>query len=69
VPDSDLTEQILIEKIRSLPPDKAAEVEDFIDFLRSREADRDLRDAATRVSEQAFARVWDNSDDAAYDQL
>ncbi len=27
-------EQELIEKIRTLPPEKMAEVEDFVDFLR-----------------------------------
>lgn len=32
---SSYTEELL-EKIRSLPSDKIAEVEDFIDFLRSR---------------------------------
>ena len=31
------TEQVLIEKIRQLPQQRLAEVEDFIDFLRTRE--------------------------------
>ncbi len=31
------TEQVLIEKIRQLPPRRLAEVEDFVDFLRTRE--------------------------------
>lgn len=31
------TEQALIEKIRQLPPQRLAEVEDFVDFLRARE--------------------------------
>ena len=63
------SEKKLIDKIRSLPPDKAAEAEDFIDFLRQRESDRELLRGATRVSEGAFAKVWDNPDDAAYDRL
>ena len=46
-----------------------AAAESDVDFLRSREADRDLRNAAIRVSEQAFSRVWDNPDDAVCDQL
>ena len=62
-------EQTLLEKIRSLPPEKAAEVEDFIDFLRERLSDRQLAQAATRLSEDTFAKVWDNEDDAEYDQL
>lgn len=31
------TEKALIEKIKQLPPQRLAEVEDFVDFLRSRE--------------------------------
>lgn len=66
--DPDLIEQV-IDKIRTLPRERVAEVGDFVDFLRSREADLDLTDAATRVSERSFARVWENPDDAIYDQL
>jgi hypothetical protein len=61
--------QALIEKIRTLPPDRLSEVEDFVDFLRLREQDRQLTEAATRLSEDSFARVWDNPDDAEYDRL
>lgn len=59
----------LIEKIGSLPADKIAEVEDFVDFLRQREAKRRLAMAMTGASEAAFAKLWDNPDDAAYDRL
>ncbi len=59
----------LIDKIRSLPPEKVSEVEDFVDFLRMREEDRQLVGAATKLSEEAFQKVWDNPDDADYDQL
>lgn len=59
----------LTEKIRRLPPAKVSEVEDFIDFLCQRDTDRRLSQAATKLSESAFARVWDNPDDADYDQL
>ena len=30
------SDETLIEKLKSLPPQERAEVEDFIDFLRSR---------------------------------
>ncbi|MHC4898207.1 MAG: toxin-antitoxin system, antitoxin component, Xre family protein [Planctomycetota bacterium] len=63
------SEEALLEKIRSLPPEKAAEVADFVDFLSQRESDRRLARAASRVSEKAFERVWDNPDDADYDRL
>ncbi len=59
----------LLSKIQSLPPDKAAEVEDFIDFLHQRERERQLQTAMSRASEPSFAELWDNPHDAAYDEL
>ncbi len=64
-----MAEDILIHKIRSLPPERVAEVEDFVDFLRVRDQDRQFTQAAERLSEDAFRAVWDNSDDAEYDRL
>jgi len=61
--------QALIEKLNALSPERVAEVEDFVDFLRTREQERGLLRAATRVAEPAFAGVWDNDEDAAYDRL
>ena len=58
----------LVQKIRSLPPDKVAEVEDFVDFIAQRD-ERRLTQAATKLSERAFKKVWDNPRDAAYDRL
>ncbi len=59
-------EQAPIDKIRTLPPDKVAEIEDFVDLLRQRADDRQLVEASTRLSEDTFREVWDNSEDAAY---
>jgi hypothetical protein len=59
----------LFEKIRALSPEKRAELEDFVDFLRQRDEDRRLADAVTRASEGSFAKVWDNDSDADYDNL
>jgi hypothetical protein len=64
-----LREQDLIEKIRTLPEEKLGELEDFVDFLRQRSEDRQLTQAAARRSEDVLRRVWDNPDDAEYDQL
>jgi hypothetical protein len=61
-------EDNLIRKIRRLPPEKAAEVEDFVDFLDQRD-DRRLTQAAARLSARAFGKVWDNPQDAIYDRL
>lgn len=63
------TEQVLIEKIRQLPPQRLAKVEDFVDFLHIREDDHRVVTAAARASEASFAAVWNNEEDAAYDQL
>ena len=62
-------EQELLAKIRTLPPERVAEVEDFVDFLRLRDEERQLTRAASKLSEAAFARVWENPDDADYDRL
>ena len=59
----------LMEKIRSLPPDKITVLEDFIDFLLARSEDRLLVYAASKLSEAAFAKIWDNPEDAEYDEL
>jgi hypothetical protein len=61
-------EDSLIRKIRSLPPERVAEVEDFVEFLSQRD-DRELTQAATKLGEKAFRTVWDNPADAAYDRL
>ena len=59
----------LIEKLRKLPPERVAEVEDFVDFLRTRDGEHATVRAGARAAEPAFAKVWDNDDDAAYDKL
>jgi hypothetical protein len=62
-------EQALIEKIRQLPPQRLAEVADFVDFLATRKCDANLTQAAAQASEPSFTAVWDNDEDAAYDSL
>ena len=62
-------EQSLLEKLKQLPPERVAEVEDFVDFLRTRGNAQQLTQAAARAAEPAFKKVWDNPDDAAYDRL
>ena len=64
-----VTEQVLIEKIMQLPPQRMAEVEDFVDFLRAREDNQRLTQAAAKASEASFAAVWNNDEDAAYDRI
>lgn len=62
----DEREQTLISKIRTLRPERVAEVEDFVDFLHQRDEDYRLTLAAARLSEPSFAAVWDNPEDDVY---
>ena len=59
----------LIEKLKMLAPEQFNEVVDFVDFLRNRSEERAITQTASRIAEPAFAAVWDNEEDAVYDQL
>jgi hypothetical protein len=61
--------QALLEKIQALPPERLSEVEDFVDFIAAREQERTLARAASAASTPAFATIWNNPDDDAYDAL
>ena len=63
------SEESILEKLKSLPPERVAEVEDFVDFLRVRAEDQGLVKSAAKASEPAFKKVWDNPEDADYDRL
>ena len=52
-----------------LPPERLAEVEDFIDFLSQKDRERHVRRDFARGAGASFQKVWDNEDDAAYDKL
>jgi hypothetical protein len=62
-------ERLILTKIRMLPPEKIAEVADFVDFLSQKDQERQLRLAAGKMAEDTFKNVWDNSEDDAYDRL
>lgn len=63
------TEQALLEKLKTLPEERLAEVEDFVDFLRTHDETHHLTAAATRLSQDVFAKIWNNAEDATYDKL
>jgi hypothetical protein len=61
--------QPLLEKIQALPVERIAEIEDFVEFIAAREQERSLTRAASAVSAPAFAAIWNNPEDDAYDAL
>jgi hypothetical protein len=61
--------QHVIAKLEHLSPERLAEVEDFIDFLQRRDQENLLRKDFSQASEAAFAKIWDNDEDAVYDTL
>jgi hypothetical protein len=61
-------ERTLIEKLRALPPDRTAEVDDFVGFLRTRSYTQQLTRDTAKAAEPAFRNVWDNPEDVAYDR-
>jgi len=67
--EQNVQEQALIEKIRTLPPERVVEVENFVDFLRQRNEDHRLTRVAAKLSEVAFQKIWDNPEDDDYDRL
>jgi len=62
-------EDVLVEKLKTLPADLLTEVEDFVDFVRMKASERQLTASFTQSAEPSFSRVWDNSLDAEYDKL
>ena len=61
--------QPLINKLTDLSPEHFEEVNDFVDFLLMHERRQPDTAAIAQLSEPALAKVWDNEEDAEYDQL
>ena len=62
-------ERFILTKIRMLPPDKIAEIADFVDFISQKDQERQLCNAAGKMAEDTFTKVWDNAEDDAYDRI
>jgi hypothetical protein len=62
-------EKIIIQTIRTLSPDKVAQVVDFVSFISQKEQDRRLLKAVNKLAEETFKKVWDNAEDEVYDRL
>ncbi|MDA3850531.1 MAG: hypothetical protein PF447_04595 [Spirochaetaceae bacterium] len=61
--------ETMIEKLNHMSPQRLAEISDFIDFLQQRDQNLRLKRDFSKGSETAFAKVWDNEEDSAYDAL
>ncbi len=61
--------QALMEKIQTLPPERIAEIEDFVEFIAAREQQQSLTRAAAITSAPAFEAIWDNPEDDAYNAI
>ena len=59
----------VVDKSRPVSLERAGEVEDSVDFLSQRDDDRRLSRAAMMISQPVLNAIWDNPDDAEYDQL
>jgi len=59
----------VILKLQQLSFERINEVEDFIDFLKQKSQDRQLTQAAMLTAESSFQQIWDNPEDADYDNL
>ena len=58
-------------QIRQFSPDKIQKLEEFIDQLSQpkNNSDQYLTLAASKLSESTLAKIWDNAEDAEYDNL
>ena len=66
-------ETAMLSKIRRLSPEQAVEVDAFLDtMIRAKDKARqneDFLSSLSTLSEESFARLWDNPKDAEYDDL
>ena len=62
-------ENRLMEKVKKLSVKQIQQVEKFIDSLSQENTDRQLTLSSTKLSESTFNKIWDNPEDADYDNL
>ena len=61
--------EALLQGTEALPPERIAEIGDFVAFIASRERDRQLTGVAITISGLSFAEVWQNPEDDLYDAI
>jgi hypothetical protein len=63
------TAESLLRQIRALPPERIAEVADFVAFIAAREQGRFLTPAPAGLVTPAFVVAGDGADDDCLDEL
>ena len=66
---NNILENRLMEKVKKLSVEQIQQVEQFIDYLSQENTDRQLTLISTKLSESVFNKIWDNCEDADYDNL
>jgi propanediol dehydratase small subunit len=61
--------EMIINEITKLPEDMLPEIYDFVRFLEIRRDRETLVRASQKLSEESFAKVWDNESDSVYDTV
>jgi hypothetical protein len=56
-------------EIDKLPENLVSEVYSFIKFLENRKENTNLVHASQTLSESSFQKIWENEEDAVYDDL
>ncbi len=59
----------VVQKVKQLSIEQIAKVEQFIDSLGEQNPDARLKLVSTKIAESVFNQVWDNPEDADYDNL
>ena len=59
----------VVQKVKQLSTEQIAKVEQFIDSLGEQNPDAQLTLISTKIAESVFNQVWDNPEDADYDNL
>lgn len=62
-------ESRILDKVHQLFTEQMIEVEEFIDSLRQNDLDTELTLASTKIAESVFDKIWNNPEDADYDDL
>lgn len=61
--------ELLKKEIDNLPENMITEIYDFVRFLEIRKERDLLVNASQKLSENSFEKIWDNEEDAVYDNL